>query len=217
MTLPVWKPGQHLCVVGETGSGKSTLMEWLGRQRKYLLIVRTKPDDTTYLTDRRVTTPRALKEALADVRANRIEVAPDRKDRAAQFQMVRAAIQAAWDQGGWTIDLDELLYIDRLGLLDAYEQLLTQGRSLKLSVMSGMQRPVQVSRFALSQSMHVVCFGLEGRDVAMNLAPATSPRMKEVVPTLGRHEWAWYSRIDRRITVGRLNLDTDALEEIRTA
>src|ERR1700730_1341248 len=217
MAPPMWSPGQHMAVVGDNGSGKSTLMEWLGRRRKYLLAVRTKPDEVVYQVDRRCRTPAQLKEALRDVRTNRIEVCPSRKDRALQAQMVAQALGAAWNQGGWTVDLDELLMLDRLGLLALYEQLYTQGRSLGLSVLGGMQRPVQVSRFVLSQSRHVLCFGLEGRDIAMNLAPATSPRMKEVVPRLPEYAFAWYERRSRRIWIGRLNLQTQLLEEIGTA
>lgn len=170
-----------------------------------------------YDVDVRCRTERALREALRDVRIGRIEVAPPRKDRALQFRMVAMALDAAWNQGGWTLDLDELLYLDRLGLLPEYEQLYTQGRSLKLTVMAGMQRPVQISRFALSQSRHVICFGLEGRDIAMNLAPATSPRMKEVVPQLPEYHFAWYERRSRDIWIGRLDLETDSLVEVATA
>jgi hypothetical protein len=189
-------------------------MEWLGRQRKYLIAVRTKPDEVVYTVDVRARKMDALRSALKDVQVNRIEVAPPRMDKALQRQMAAHAMETAWRQGGWTLDLDELLYLDRLGLLDEYEQLYTQGRSLKLTLLAGMQRPVQISRFTLSQSRHVISFGMEGRDVNMTLAPATSPRMKDVVPSLDgdAYEFAWYERRSRRIWVGRLNVDTDCLE-----
>lgn len=216
-------------MIGDTGSGKSTLMEWLGRQRKYLMVVRTKPDEIEYQTDVRARDVRELKSACRDPRVKRIEVAPpfpttlDEERHAAarrlQREMARTAMSIAYGHGGWTLDLDELLYIDRLGLRFEYEELSTQGRSLKATLLTGMQRPVQISRFVLSQSKHVYCFALEGRDIAQNLAPATSPRMKDIVPTLDakRFEFAYYCRLDKRIRIGRLNVETDSLEEIGTA
>ena len=44
------------------------------------------------------------------------------------------------------------------------ERLLTQGRSKGISVVTGMQRPARISRFALSESTHTIAFFLEGRD-----------------------------------------------------
>jgi len=185
------------------------------------LILRTKPDDTVYQVDRRVTTMRQLNEALKDTRANRIEVAPTRLDMELQQAMMARAIDAAWRQGGWTVDLDELLFLHRLGLMPVYERLFTQTRSLKVTAMCGMQRPVQVSRFALSQSRHVISFLQEGRDVA-TIAEATTPRMKDVIPNLtidgyGEYSFAWFERRSRKIYIARLDVENDRLEELGTA
>jgi len=126
-----------------------------------------------------------------------------------QFAEFHLALEKVWRQGGWTVALDELLYLDRLGLRKPIERLLTQGRSKGISVLVGMQRPAQVTRFAISESMHVLSFGLEGRD-AKELGLATQRWVGDAVAQLGRYEFAWYRRPDR-LWVGKLDLKTHAL------
>jgi hypothetical protein len=72
-----------------------------------------------------------------------------------------------------------------------------------------MQRPTQVTRFAIGESSHVVSFGLEGRDVTI-LAEAAGQRLGSVVSTLPRFSFAWYHVPSRQIWSGTLDLDRNA-------
>lgn len=81
--------------------------------------------------------------------------------------------------------------------------LLTQGRSKGISVVTGMQRPVGVTRFAISQASHVLCFSQEGRDLK-TVIEATSPRLAGPISQLERYEFVWYNRPTREIWRGKL-------------
>lgn len=192
-----WRVGEHMAIVGDTGSGKSTLAAELLTLRRYALIFRSKADKVRYSTDRRVS---KANPAMRDPRLHRIELQPAYDE---QYEEFAEALDNVWEQHGWTVYLDELLYLDRLGLRPEIERLLTQGRSLGITVAVGMQRPSQVSRFAISESKHVLAFSLEGRDAKL-LAEATTRQLADVVAGLRRHHFAWFYRPDKSIWTGRL-------------
>jgi hypothetical protein len=127
---------------------------------------------------------------MDDTRFKSFELWPQLHSQPREFFF---ALEKAYKQGGWTVCVDELLRIDRYGLREHVENLLTQGRSLGISVLVGMQRPAQITRFALSESSHVISFNHEGRD-AKTLAESTSPRLFPVVESLQRHEFVWFHR-----------------------
>lgn len=173
------------------------------RARRYVLVLKSKPDDVRYpgfVTVRHAT-------ALENLRYERLVLNPTYERQRYEFTRV---LDGVWRQGGWTVYLDELLYLDRMGLRPSIERLLTQGRSKGISVVLGMQRPVAVTRFALSESAHVLSFGLEGRD-AKEIGAATQRWVGDAVTTLRRHEFAWYARPDR-LWVGKLDPRRQLLE-----
>lgn len=189
-----WEVGQHLAIVGDTGSGKSTLAALLLSTRRYLLVLRTKPDTVRYDA-----TTVATADAMADLSHERIVLSPKYEHQARE---IARALDLVWRQGGWTVYVDELYYTSQhLKLSPFVDRLLTQGRSKGVSVVTGMQRPVQVSRFALSQSTHVLAFAQEARDAKL-LGEATSRAMEGAVNGLARYEFAWYDRIARSVWTG---------------
>ena len=195
LLLPArWEVGQHLAIVGDTGSGKSTLAALLLSTRRYLLVLRTKPDTVRYGAVRTETA-----DALRDGPHERLVLAPKYEHQARE---IAHALDLVWRQGGLTVYVDELFYASQhLRLSPFIDRLLTQGRSKGISVVTGMQRPVQVSRFALSQSTHVLAFAQEARDAKL-LGEATSKQLEGVVNGLARYEFAWYDRIARSVWTG---------------
>lgn len=134
---------------------------------------------------------------------------------AEQRREIALALNRPWARGeqGWTIDIDELFYVEeKLRLGELVERLLTQGRSEYLTTVVGMQRPSRISRFAISQCTHIVSFGMEGRDSKL-LAEATTPSIEDVVDQLGHHEFVWFYRPRRAIWIGKLDIRRDQLEE----
>jgi hypothetical protein len=189
-----------MAVIGMTGSGKSVLTASLLDRRKHYVVLKSKADPVKYRQAKVCKTA----DCLEDPRLNRIVLRPKFERQEKEFDL---ALRKVWAQGGWTVAIDETYYVDQeLGLRPLINRLLTQGRSPgKISVVSGMQRPTSVSRFAIGESSHVISFGLEGRDAKI-LEQAATPKLGKIVTELPRFHFAWLSIPKRQIWVGKLNL-----------
>lgn len=72
-----------------------------------------------------------------------------RRDRPALVAVQEAALEGAWDDGGWTVAIDELqIAADKMGQADSIDELLIAARTKKVSVVSLFQRPADVPRAA---------------------------------------------------------------------
>ena len=188
-------------MTGDTGSGKTTLANVLLHARTYTLALRSKADDSP-LPGVRI---RRASDFGARADINRYLLDPPYE---AQLPAFWNAMETVWKQGHWTVYLDELFYLSQLKdkehrLNERIERLLTQGRSKHITVVSGMQRPVNVSRYALSQSTHLIAFGAEGRDVKI-LDDVAGEAFALAVADLGRYEFAWFYRPTRKVWRGRV-------------
>lgn len=205
LVLPFpWEQGEHMTVIGDTGSGKTTLMYGLDGGpglldfRKYAVALRSKGDDAKWMGSKRVFT--AI-PAMHDPKLLKIELFPRRGSEAREF---KAAIELVWKQKKQAIYFDEAFHTQKLLKLQSQvEDLMTRGRSLGITVINGLQRPVSVSRFAISQSTHVICFSQEGRD-AKTVAEATTPRILDELMALPRFSFLWFHRHTKQIWTGRL-------------
>lgn len=191
-----------MALTGDTGSGKTTLANVLLYARGYTLALRSKSDDAP-LPGARIKRGNEF-GIYPDV--NRYLLDPPYDSQMAAFWN---ALETVWRQGHWTVYLDELWYLTQLRDNDGHklgtkiDMLLTQGRSKKITVVSGMQRPVNVSRYALSQSTHIISFAGEGRDIKI-LDDVAGKQFALTVAELGRYEFAWFYRPDRQIWRGRV-------------
>lgn len=199
-----WAQGEHMCIVGDTGSGKTTLVFGLNGKpglldyRRAAVALRSKGDDAKWMGSKRVFT--AL-PTMQDPKMLKIELFPRRGSEAREFKI---AMELAYKQKNTALYLDELYHADKLlKLRPTIDDMLTRGRSLGLTVITGLQRPVGSTRFALSQSKHVISFSQEGRD-AKTISEATTPRMVEVLESLPKHTFAWFERSTRQIWTGTL-------------
>lgn len=198
VSLPFpWDQGQHLAIIGDTGTGKTYLAARILQTQPFVLSLKSKADNTRI-------PGRIIRSAddLTDIRNDRFTLYPNYERQGQQFV---AALERVWKEGGWTVYLDELFYLDRLKITHWIDRLYTQGRSKGITVASGMQRPVGVTRFAISQATHIIAFRQEGRDVKTlreiggeNLAEALSD------PIMNKpHAFVWYHRPSRRTWIGR--------------
>lgn len=194
----MWEQGEHVAIVGDTGSGKTYLESVMLEIPRWNIILKTKDDDIRFPGFRRVR------------RTESIEVPPSASGAdfilepsyAAQATEGRKVIEKVWADGGWTFTVDELWYAEnKLRLTDHIDRLLTQGRSVGISVVCGMQRPSRVSRFALSQCTHLFAFQTEGRDT-LTLAEAFTPKLKLIIPELRRYEFVYMNRKTRILRRG---------------
>lgn len=193
-----WRPGEHVSVIGDTGTGKTYLIaKSLLRMRRYVIVFKTKKDDDD--AEKWHGFHRIRKaSSVDDGRHERFLLEPEYTYQAREGWRM---LERAYRQGGWTVVIDELWAAERIGLADQIERMLTQGRSQKLTVVIGQQRPVGTTRFALSQTTHLFSFRVEGRD-AKTVAEATTPRMLPVLDTLPHRHFAYYNRAHRYVGTG---------------
>lgn len=156
----LWRQGEHVALIGDTGTGKSYLAVRLAQLRDWVIFIRTKRDDNALPGFVRVDRARSIRvnasgHWLLDVS----RLAPERKS-----YEVAKVLDMAFREGGWTVVIDELWYLERkLGVGEWVDQLTTQGRSERVSVVTGVQRPAWVSKFAFAEATHFVVFRVLGR------------------------------------------------------
>lgn len=204
-----WKIGEHFTVIGDTGTGKSFLLaNGLLPLREFVVVFLTKSDprDTALWQRAGYHFIRRARD-IDDGRYTRFVLQPKYSQQAVEGWRL---FERVYRQGRWTIVVDEFLLAERIGLREQIERLHTQGRSDGITVVVGQQRPVQTSRFAISQSTHLISFRVEGRD-AKTLADATTSRIlpyvdedKETreIKTLDGHDFVYYNRAKRYIARG---------------
>lgn len=194
-----WLQGEHVAIVGDTGSGKSYLESKLIRARGYIIVLKTKPDDddgTKFRGFRKVRT-------LSGIRPTHdwYLLEPKTEPPGAERAELQAALSLGYKEEGWTLCADELYYLSLLKLDYDINKVLTQGRSKHVTFVGCAQRQQWISRFFLSQSTHCFFFRCEGRDI-VDLARATSPRIAPLFEQLRRFEFVYFNRADRSVEIG---------------
>lgn len=170
-------------------------MSRLGAFRDYVIVLKTKADDIDYPGFRKIRTVDAIG-------VNHRKYILDPKYEQQRYEAYRL-FEMAWKEGGWCIQVDELYYVcDVLKLESPVNRLLTQGRSLGISMVCGEQRPVRVTRFANTEAIHVFSFRVEGRDVK-EVRDATSPRMESAIQGLRKYQFAYFNRLDGTVAVAK--------------
>lgn len=205
-----WMPGEHMAVIGDTGTGKTYLLaKAILPLRRYVVVFKTKADpddDSKWRGYRRIRHARDI----GDERYERFLLDPAYRSQAREGHDL---LERVWRQGRWTIVIDEGWYTEKLGLQPYIERLLTQGRSTGISVVFGQQRPVTTSRFVISQCSHLFTFRVEGRDaktIGESATPRLLPYISEEYATrqhdpsrlLQGHDFAYYHRPTRTVGVG---------------
>lgn len=156
-----WRQGEHVAYIGPTGSGKTTLALGLLTLRKYIVVLATKPRDTTldkFAKDTGFVTRKEWKKEPHQLHPRRI-IWPDasRMDSVVkQRKEFKATLDAIYREGGWCVYIDELWYIiHHLKLQLEVKTYLQQARSLGISLVVGTQRPAFVPLEVYDQSTHL--------------------------------------------------------------
>lgn len=159
-----WKQGEHVALIGPTGSGKTTLGLNLLDKRDYVSIIGTKPtggDETLSKFARQngyQIVPR-FPDYFDETQHSRLIVWPKYRtpeDKKLQRNVVGHALREMFIQRGWCIFVDEIWYLtNSLKLGGLAQELWTQGRSIGVSVVAGTQRPAHVPLMIYDQSTHL--------------------------------------------------------------
>lgn len=195
----VWKPGEHVALVGPTGTGKTTLACGILPLRKYVLAFDPKGGDTTlaslsrYGFERCPSWPpsRAVRKRIRDGEPARLIIGPrieNKDDLPRQKAVFEKALDGAFDEGNWAVYVDELqLMADRrmLGLTTSVERILIAARDRKVSMVTSFQRPANVPRAAADQATWIAVWFTRDVDVVNRLAEMVGRPKAEIRGAIG--------------------------------
>jgi energy-coupling factor transporter ATP-binding protein EcfA2 len=212
--LHEFEQGDHVSILGPTGTGKTHMALAIAEIRAYVLVVATKQRDPLvedtikrgyYLipTDKLevpyVDNVPHYKHVVYWPRLSQHQVAklPEhhriRMRKAHQKPRVSAALGYVDLNGHWCIVLDEGTWVYKdLRLGDDIDSALNQWRTNKASIIILGQRPAWMGRYVLSQPTHVFLFQTSNIDDAKslgNITGANTKQVKEIVQNLDHHSY----------------------------
>lgn len=168
-----WFQGEHVALIGQTGTGKTTVAHHLLDIRSYVAVLAIKrQDDTLERFKRGENYGRSAYTVIHKwppdfpTRHVILWVKPkslSSQDIKKQSLAIHRALNQMYLSGGWCIYLDEAGYLaGTLGLSSAIGILLNQGRSAHISVVATMTRPssvvARIPRESLTQVRHHLIF-----------------------------------------------------------
>lgn len=191
-----WLIGEHVTIIGTTGSGKTVLAEDIYALRKFVVVIATKSSDDS-LDD-------------YDKQFHRLKRWPPswhqekvlfwkRPEKLGDFTDQRLAIYEVishiYKHGNRVLGFDDVFYIsDTLKLSSELQMLYTQARSQKVSLVGNLQRPFWVPKEITNQASHVLLFGLRDDKDVERVAGAQGIKKQDViraVDELQKYDFAW--------------------------
>lgn len=156
-----WQQGEHVALIGPTGQGKTTLLTQLLPLHPYVVVYATKPRDESMERLIRYGGYYPVKRwvSLDPKQFPRRVLWPDagKLDSVQQQKIIfHDAFERIYREGGWTVAIDELWYIDNVLKLEMDVKLyLLQARALGISLLVATQRPAWVPLEVYDQSTHL--------------------------------------------------------------
>lgn len=200
------KQGEHVAIVGQTGSGKSVLglrlCQVIARRKSTdglparVVVFATKPRDDTVTA---LGWP-VIKKWPPSYGQEHCIIWPKGGEpdtmAARQRRIFRPLMTRIFHEGGQTLYIDEASYFEEslpngLGLAATMNQYWTSARSLKLTLIAGTQRPRHVTRSMWSEPSWLFIFAPDDEDDLTRVAQLSGVKRQvlEIAPTLGGHEF----------------------------
>lgn len=158
----VWRAGEHVGLIGPTGLGKTTMLINLLPLHPFVVVFVTKPKDRVMqaLVERQGWHKMEKWVGLDPLQFPHRILWPNASTLGSdtyQAAVFHDAFAKIYREGGWTIAIDELWYMDNVLHLDRdIKTYLLQARALDISLLMATQRPAWVPVEVYSQSTHLM-------------------------------------------------------------
>lgn len=195
-----WQPGEHLSVIGPTGSGKSyvavdLLKARASRRNAHVLALATKRRDET-MTDLGWPIITEWPPTWDQREGRRLILWPPygkaSTDVARKKQIFTDALDAVLEEGGWTVYLDEAVYFtETLRMRPILDEYWNTARSAGITVVAASQGVSWVPRAALTQQQWLIAFRFSDEETLADVARVAGSRnrYRDVLGSLREFEF----------------------------
>ena len=192
MAVPTsnWSQGEHLALIGKTGSGKTYLLRRILTLRGHSIILCVKNDTVGWEQFGWKTVSRASDIDPRKGQKWRL-LAPYHR---ASEEHLRAC-QMVWAEENWCVTFDEAYYEKELGLEPMMIRFLTEGRAKRISCVVGMQRPAWVTKFGFSEPTHFFVGKLQRAEDLKRIKDELGRDVVTEIDQLDRFEFLYYNSI----------------------
>lgn len=175
----VWQPGEHIACIAPTGGGKTTFVARILKHRKHVLALDPKGEDETlskagFLRVKSWPPPESVRKDIQEGRGAQLVIGGGvrtTEDWDKLHGVIGQALDAAFNEGGWTLFVDELqvaAHMMRHSL--KIQRNLVAARNRGVSVITAYQAPSWVPTAASRQATWMVCWPTRDEDVIKSLA-----------------------------------------------
>lgn len=198
--IDAWAPGEHLSVIGPTGSGKSFVALDLvqaraSRRDAHVLVLATKRRDQT-MTDLGWPIITEWPPSWDQRQGRRVILWPPYGRASEDVSRKRAvfmhALDEVLDEGGWTVYVDEAIYLtEQLKMRPILDEYWNTARSADVTVVAASQGVSWVPRAALTQQQWLIAFRFSDEDTLSDVArvAGSRARFRDVIADLGEYEF----------------------------